>query len=523
MKIYSALKTEIKDQIFISGIPENADLPVRAGGRSALDQLFDEAMNYIQEWVEGERNNNVNVFPFCATHFKCGLTVFDAPDGIIDRVYTVANDDFCDPVFYSPRDWPEPERWARNLLTFDAPLNVGFPKLPQGFFFAEKTTDSTVGRSRDGIYSLFKKRIFLAPWIQSNEKVVVEWRGLKRTWGEDDVVNESIEFRRVLKLYVQYAYERDYGEQQEAVKFKTLMDDALADLMHEDKQKTRRPANIEYTDWRARTAAELKDDAVPDVDDLTFAHIGNFGGASAQTKIVSDMVKSFGPHFIVTSGNNIDTGTYDDEVGRFYHSYIYPYTGVYGQGASLNLFYPAAGEKDWNKNNLADYLAFFHLGDLVQERYYDFVKGDAHFFVLDSDDRETDGNTGGSDQASWLQAKLALSTAAWKIVIVHHPPYSSGSGGSVAALQWPFEAWGASVVIAAHDNVYERLSVSGFPYIVNGLGGLPVESFATPLGSSVARYNDNHGAIIGKVSSERLLLQFYNATSLLIDEIELSA
>lgn len=523
MKLYSALKTGIKDQIWVSGVPENLDLPLRQGGKSALDNLFDEGMNYAQQYVDGERDNNVSVYPFCSTHFKCGMSVFNAPNGIIDRVYTIANDDWCDPVFYSPRDWPEPERWSRNLLTYEVPLNVGFPKLPRGFFFAESTTDAVVGRARTGIYSLFKKQIWLAPWIQSNEKVVVEWRGLKTEWRDDEPVNEAIEFRTYLKLFIQYAFERDYGDAGEAAKFKGLMDDALADLMRQGNIKTRRPVDIEYVDWRARTAAELKDDAVPDPQELTFAHIGNFGGASQATEKVVEMMRSFGPKFIVTGGDNVEAGAYDDEVGKFLHDFIYPYSGGYGDGAALNLLFPAPGDKDWDKNNLADYLAFFHLGDLVNERYYEFVMGDAHFFVLDSDSREPDGRTSSSTQGVWLQAKLALSTAAWKIVVLHHPPYSSGAvNGSVAVLHWPFKTWGADVVIAAHSATYERLSVGSLPYIVNGLGGMPIHAFGTPVSGSQVRYNDGYGAIIGKVSSERLLLEFYNPDRLLIDQLELT-
>jgi len=44
-------------------------------------------------------------------------------------------------------------------------------------------------------------------------------------------------------------------------------------------------------------------------------------------------------------------------------------------------------------------------------------------------------------------------------------------------MRWPFQEWGASVVLTGHEHVYERLGVgtSGgpgtFPYIINGLGG----------------------------------------------------
>ena len=52
---------------------------------------------------------------------------------------------------------------------------------------------------------------------------------------------------------------------------------------------------------------------------------------------------------------------------------------------------------------------------------------------------------------------LAASTAPWKIVYMHHPPYSSSQHGSTPGMQWPFENWGASLVLTGHDHTYERI------------------------------------------------------------------
>ena len=95
-----------------------------------------------------------------------------------------------------------------------------------------------------------------------------------------------------------------------------------------------------------------------------------------------------------------------------------------------------------------------------------------HFFALDSDPREPHGRSIHSEQARWLRERLASSTATWKIVYMHHPPYSSGSHGSVEEMQWPYQEWGATAVLAGHDHVYERIVRDGFPYFVNGLGGI---------------------------------------------------
>lgn len=49
----------------------------------AHDQSFIDAILDIQTWVECEQQNNTNIIPHCATFYKCGMTVFDAPQGNI--------------------------------------------------------------------------------------------------------------------------------------------------------------------------------------------------------------------------------------------------------------------------------------------------------------------------------------------------------------------------------------------------------------------------------------------------------
>lgn len=102
-------------------------------------------------------------------------------------------------------------------------------------------------------------------------------------------------------------------------------------------------------------------------------------------------------------------------------------------------------------------------------------------FGLDADCSEVDGTTSTSTQGVWLQKALANSTAPWKIVMLHNSPFSSGSShGSHPRLQWPFQTWGADVVLSGHDHLYERiLKNGGFPYIVNGLGGASIYGFGT--------------------------------------------
>lgn len=255
---------------------------------------------------------------------------------------------------------------------------------------------------------------------------------------------------------------------------------------------------------------------------IRFAVIGDYGVDTAAELAVSQMVKTnFQPDFIITTGDNY-YGTpdqIDTDIGKYYSDYIGHYLGAFGPGAITNKFYPALGNHDWQTNGYTTYLNYFTLPG--NERYYDFVIGPVHFYMLNSDIHEPDGNTNGSVQAAWLSNRLAAATAPWKIVVLHHPPYSSTSSITPSS-QWPFQKWGANLVLSGHAHNYERFSLTNFPYIVNGLGGAGLQAFGTPLPGSLVRYSTYYGAMLVTADSLQATFQFYSASgSQLIDTLTL--
>ena len=258
---------------------------------------------------------------------------------------------------------------------------------------------------------------------------------------------------------------------------------------------------------------------------VTFAVIGDFGSNDSNEAAVANLVKSWNPNFIVTVGDNNypdgEASTIDANIGKYYHEYIHPYTGAYGAGATTNRFWPSVGNRDWENltgARLQPYLNYFVLPG--NERYYDFVQGPVHFFMLDSDSREPDGITSNSKQAQWLQVRLAASNAPWKVVVLHHPPFSSRTSWS--NLQWPFKAWGADVVLSGHAHIYERILRDGFPYLICGLGGESLGSFSTAISGSMVRYGSDYGALKVTASSTNLTFRFITRTGAVIDTYSLS-
>ncbi|MBI5650849.1 MAG: metallophosphoesterase [Chloroflexi bacterium] len=267
----------------------------------------------------------------------------------------------------------------------------------------------------------------------------------------------------------------------------------------------------------ATRAAALS--AKPDAA-IRFAIIGDFGSAGTPEADVANLVKSWNPDFIVTVGdNNYPVGasaTIDANIGQYYHDYIYPYTGSYGAGALTNRFFPIPGNHDWYTANAQPYRDYFALAN--NERYYEFVASPVHFFMLDSDANEPDGITGSSTQATWLQNRLAASTARWRLVLLHHAPYSSATHGSNATLQWNYATWGATAVIAGHDHTYERILKNNFPYFVNGLGGYPsIYTFGAPIAGSQVRYRSDYGAMRVTASDFFITFEFITRAGVVID------
>ncbi len=273
------------------------------------------------------------------------------------------------------------------------------------------------------------------------------------------------------------------------------------------------------------TTTILPDTATPLAQSsIRIAVIGDYGLPGRGQESVSALVKSWRPDFIITTGdNNYPDGaaeTIDENIGQYYSEYLFPYQGSYNTSGTENRFYPSPGNHDWNLGNLDPYLNYFTLPG--NERYYDFRRGPVHLFSIDSDSREPDGISATSVQAQWLKSQLAASDAPWKVVYMHHPPYSSASHGSVEWMRWPFKEWGATTVLAGHDHVYERLMVGDFPYFINGLGGTTRYNFPNPLPGSQVRYQLDHGAMLIQADHTQITFQFMIHSGELIDSYTLN-
>jgi len=515
-------------------------------------------MGDLMKWIVCVQENHTDVHPACSTYVECGKTIFDAPIGVIDRVFTIANGNWCDRVIYQPATFTEIECWSRNLLsTFVNPVNAGLPGLQQGYKYVEKATDSKWGRSRVGRYCVHRKRLYLVPWVQSNEDVIVEWDGQKWYWNDADLLDENLwttDYDNAIKLFVKHHHARDFEPSVDRMTLKDMMQeyyDARAMLIHSCMVKIETKEHSECCYDRPPTRAEIQAEAVPaDPGPMIWACVGDFGDDGPYEKLVANMIKEWNPAFIVTTGDNwygpgnssLDPANLDLVVGKYYGDFIFPYKGIYGSGATEQRMFACIGNHDQDPpGRLALEMDYFSL----PASHYDFVKGSVHFFVLNSGfnnsqvNVEPDGNTVTSKQAIWLQTKMALSTSPFKIVVLHHPPFSStlsainvpplaGDGTiSFPDLQWPFKQWGADLLLCGHCHDYERLvGADGFNYIVNGAGGHPGQLADEPAiyhdppsALSVVRYNTLFSAIRGEADCRTLKLELFDTDGVVQDTV----
>ncbi len=272
---------------------------------------------------------------------------------------------------------------------------------------------------------------------------------------------------------------------------------------------------------------------------ITVGIIGDYGsayagGASASNELsVANLVKSWNPDFIITTGDNNypngEASNIDTNIGQFFHEFIYPYVGTYGAGATSNRFFPSIGNHEWPTGvaALAPYLAYFTLPG--NERYYAHRHGPVELFAVVSDQQEPDQALPVSTQSLWLSNALANSTAPWRVVYFHESPYSSGSlHGSLSHqadnMLWPFTAWGATAVYAGHNHLYERVFTNGLNYVTIGLGGDRIDTFyGVPIPGSVARYNTTYGAGRLLITETNFVSQFINISNQVIDTFTLEA
>ncbi len=264
---------------------------------------------------------------------------------------------------------------------------------------------------------------------------------------------------------------------------------------------------------------------ITQADPIRFAIIGDYGSDSANEAAVASRVKSFGPQFVVTTGdNNYATGAladWDRTQGKYYSEYIKyatDSTSMYrDNGVTVNQFFPTLGNHDWDAG-IESYTDYFELPG--NERYYSFTRGPVECFVLSSDLREPDGRTIGSTQYDWAEQAIRNSTARWQLVFFHHPAYTyQSSEGPAIEMRWPFAEWGVDGVFSGHSHNLQRMDTGGVPYFVSGAGGNSLHSISGQPLDAVGRWFNftKYGFLLVDANNDSLTFQFIDKDGAVLD------
>ncbi|WNG35439.1 metallophosphoesterase [Archangium violaceum] len=275
---------------------------------------------------------------------------------------------------------------------------------------------------------------------------------------------------------------------------------------------------------------------VPGTRRVHFTAVGDFGMNNANQRNVANAMLARKPELFLMLGDNAyDAGT----EAEFQNNLFVPMAPLLSQVP----FFAVPGNHEYVTNKGQPYFDNLYLPTSQSggEYYYSFDWGHVHFVAIDSNcaiglssaDRCTL-----AAQKKWVEEDLAASTAPWKVVFFHHPPWSSGEHGSQLLMRREFtplfEKHGVDLVLTGHDHHYERThpmkgtavapSNTRQPvYLVVGSGGASLRPLEGSKPSWAALRNDkDHGYLDVTVEDGTLSAQVLTPSGKTLDSFTLT-
>jgi len=213
---------------------------------------------------------------------------------------------------------------------------------------------------------------------------------------------------------------------------------------------------------------------------------------------------------VILGGDNIYN---EGEMSRVGMAFEQPYRELLRAGVP---FHAVLGNHDIRTANGAGQLAYPGFG--MKGRWYTVRRGPVEFFMHDT-------NVDWPQQRTWLKASLAASTAPWKVLVGHHPIYSSGFYGddreTIARLTPLLARHGVQLYINGHDHNYERSRpINGTTYLTVGNGGAALRPVLP--GPNSARAVSTHGFASLHADADSLTIEAWDTSGQRLDRARLN-
>jgi hypothetical protein len=262
----------------------------------------------------------------------------------------------------------------------------------------------------------------------------------------------------------------------------------------------------------------------------SFVVLGDSGvGGQAQYRLAR-RICDVDPDFVLHTGDVVYPG---GEREGYPNRFFAPYRELLAKAC----FWPTLGNHDWEGTGGAAYLEVFELpengpAELPPETNYWFDYGPVRVAVINSNLSE---QVLAGAVAPWLRQVFASGPASWRLVVLHHPPYTAAkhrpSEQVQRALVAAFEEARVAVVFSGHNHLYERTvplrggqavaADEGVVYVVSGAGGarlypaLPPEQRPSYI---AAQFDARHSFTHVLASQQTLRLRQIDIDGRLVDE-----
>lgn len=251
---------------------------------------------------------------------------------------------------------------------------------------------------------------------------------------------------------------------------------------------------------------------------VKFAVIGDSGRGTPEQHAVADQMvryrEAFDYNFVLMLGDNIYEGPASPEDYRA--KFEAPYRTLLQNSVR---FFAVLGNHD-DPRQVA-YTPF----NMNGQRYYTFAAPEdpltrlstrVEFFALDSTNLD-------ATQLRWFDERLGRSRASWKVVLLHHPLYTSGryrttSRAHRIALEPLLKRHAVDVVFSGHEHIYQRSELQeGIQYFVSGGAGSLREGDGRAAPFIARSYSSDYHFLLVEIDGDALHFQAITRTGDTID------